>query len=136
MKGLFERHIDVVEKVLDLRLERQNVVMSNIANVSTPNYKERRLAFEEDLQNALNMNGRGKMTKTDPHHLPFNLDVNGFQGKGLTAYKPRMVYGEDVVDLDKEMAAMAKNSMMYNALSDIEAKNFSTLASVIQDGGK
>lgn len=136
MKGLFERHINVVEKVLDLRLERQNVVMSNIANVSTPNYKERQLAFEEDLQNALNMNGRGKMTKTDPRHLPFDLDINGFQGKGLTAYKPRMVYGEDVVDLDKEMAAMAKNSMMYNALTDIEAKNFSGLASVIQDGGK
>lgn len=136
MKGLFERHIDVVEKVLDLRLERQNVVMSNIANVSTPHYKERKLAFEEDLQKALNLDGRGRMTKTDPRHLPFDLDVNGFQGKSLTAFKPRMVYGEDVVDLDKEMATMAKNSMMYNALSDIEAKNFTNLASVIQDGGK
>lgn len=136
MKGLFERHIDVVEKVLDLRLERQNVVMSNIANVSTPNYKERRLNFEEDLQKALNLDGRGRMTKTDPRHLPFDPDINGFQGKSLSAFKPRTVYGEDVVDLDKEMAAMAKNSMMYNALSDIEAKNFSSLSSVIQDGGK
>jgi len=136
MKGLFERHIDVVEKVLDLRLERQNVVMSNIANVNTPKYKSRSLAFEDDLQAALNLDGRGRMAKTDPHHMPFDFDVNGFQGKGLTEFKPRMVYGEDVVDLDKEMAAMAKNSMMYNALSDIEAKNFTSLQSVIQEGGK
>ena len=136
MKGLFERHIDVVEKVLDLRLERQNVVMSNIANVNTPKYKSRSLAFEDDLQAALNLDGRGRMAKTDPRHMPFDLDVNGFQGKGLTEFKPRMVYGEDVVDLDKEMAAMAKNSMMYNALSDIEAKNFTSLQSVIQEGGK
>jgi len=136
MKGLFERHIDVVEKVLDLRLERQNVVMSNIANVNTPKYKSRSLAFEDDLQAALNLDGRGRMAKTDPRHMPFDFDVNGFQGKGLTEFKPRMVYGEDVVDLDKEMAAMAKNSMMYNALSDIEAKNFTSLQSVIQEGGK
>ena len=27
MKGLFEQHIQVTEKVLDLRLERQNLVM-------------------------------------------------------------------------------------------------------------
>ncbi|OIO04080.1 MAG: flagellar basal-body rod protein FlgB [Desulfovibrionaceae bacterium CG1_02_65_16] len=136
MKGLFERHIDVVEKVLDLRLERQNVVMSNIANVSTPKYKARKLTFENDLQNALNLDGRGRMVKTDPRHMPFDFDVNGFQGKGITEFKPRMVYGEDVVDLDKEMAAMAKNSMMYNALSDIEAKNFTSLQSVISEGGK
>jgi flagellar basal-body rod protein FlgB len=136
MKGLFERPIDVVEKVMDLRLERQNVVMSNIANVSTPKYKARKLAFEEDLQAAMNLDAKGKMVRTDPRHMPFAFDVNGFEGKGITEFKPRLVYGEDVVDLDKEMAAMAKNSMMYNALSDIEAKNFTGLQSVIQEGGK
>jgi flagellar basal-body rod protein FlgB len=136
MKGLFERPIDVVEKVMDLRLERQNVVMSNIANVSTPKYKARKLAFEEDLQAAMNQDAKGKMVRTDPRHMPFEFDVNGFEGKGITEFKPRLVYGEDVVDLDKEMATMAKNSMMYNALSDIEAKNFTSLQSVIQDGGK
>jgi flagellar basal-body rod protein FlgB len=136
MKGLFERHIDVVEKVMDLRLERQNVVMSNIANVSTPKYKARKLAFEQDLQAAMNQDAKGKMARTDPRHMPFEFDVNGFEGKGITEFKPRLVYGEDVVDLDKEMATMAKNSMMYSALSDIEAKNFTSLQSVIQDGGK
>ena len=53
MKGLFERNFGVVEKVLDMRLQRQNVVMSNIANVNTPKYKARRLEFEEDLQKAI-----------------------------------------------------------------------------------
>jgi flagellar basal-body rod protein FlgB len=136
MKGLFERQIDVVEKVLDLRLERQNVVTSNIANVNTPKYKSRRVEFEEDLQAALNQDAKGRMVRTDPRHLPFEFDVNGFNGKSLTEYKPRMVHGEDTVDLDKEMASLAKNSMMYNALSDIEAKNFTNLQTVIQEGGK
>lgn len=136
MKGLFERHFGVVEKVLDLRLQRQNVVMANVANVNTPKYKARKLEFEEDLQKAMNMDQRGRMTRTDAKHMPAEFDVNGFNGKNFADWKPRTVYGEDVVDLDKEMTTMAKNSMMYNALTDIIAKNFSGLSTVIQEGGK
>ncbi|MDQ7836848.1 MAG: flagellar basal body rod protein FlgB [Humidesulfovibrio sp.] len=136
MERLFGNHIQVMDKVLDLRLQRQNVVMSNIANVTTRNYKPRSLAFEEDLQSALNLDARGKMTRTDESHLPSEFDINGFQGKGLTEYKPRVVYGEDVVDLDKEMAAMAKNTLMYNAITDIIAKQFSGIQTTIQDGSR
>ncbi len=136
MERLFGDHIQVMDKVLDLRLQRQNVVMSNIANVTTRNYKPRSLAFEEDLQSALNLDARGKMTRTDESHLPSEFDINGFQGKGLTEYKPRVVYGEDVVDLDKEMAAMAKNTLMYNAITDIIAKQFSGIQTTIQDGSR
>ena len=136
MERLFGDHIQVMDKVLDLRLQRQNVVMSNIANVTTRNYKPRSLAFEEDLQSALNLDARGKMTRTDESHLPSEFDINGFQGKSLTEYKPRVVYGEDVVDLDKEMAAMAKNTLMYNAITDIIAKQFSGIQTTIQDGSR
>ncbi|MDQ7836582.1 MAG: flagellar basal body rod protein FlgB [Humidesulfovibrio sp.] len=136
MERLFGDHIQVMDKVLDLRLQRQNVVMSNIANVTTRNYKPRSLAFEEDLQSALNLDARGKMTRTDESHLPSEFDINGFQGKGLTEYKPRVVYGEDVVDLDKEMATMAKNTLMYNAITDIIAKQFSGIQTTIQDGSR
>jgi len=136
MKGLFEQHFGVVEKVLDLRLQRQNVVMANIANVNTPKFKGRKLAFEEDLQTAMNLDAKGKMARTNERHLPSAFDVNGFQGKGITEFKPRMVYGEDSVDLDKEMSALAKNSLMYNALTDVISKNFTGLQAVIQEGGK
>jgi len=136
MKALFEDHLLVTEKVLDMRLQRQNVVMSNIANVTTRNYKPRKLAFEEDLQTALRLDARGKMARTDAKHMPSEFDISGFKGKGLTEYKPRVVYGEDVVDLDKEMAAMAKNTLMYNALTDIMAKNFTGLQTAITEGGK
>jgi len=136
MKGLFEEHILVMEKVLDLRLQRQNVVMGNIANVNTRNYKPRQLTFENDLQTALQLDAKGKMARTNAQHMPAEFDVRGFQGKGLTEYKPRVVYGEDVVDLDKEMSAMAKNTMMYNAVSDVISKNFAGLQTAIQEGSK
>ena len=136
MKGLFEDHLQVMGKALDLRLQRQNVVMANIANVNTRNYKARTLPFEEDLQAALRLDARGQMVRTDPKHLPAVFDVNSFQGKGVNEYKPRLVFGEDAVDLDKEMSTMAKNSLMYNALTDIISKNFTGLQTVIQEGGR
>lgn len=136
MKELFEQNINLVGKVMDLRLQRQNVVMANVANVNTPKYKARKLAFEEDLQSALQLDAKGRMTRTNSMHMPSEFDVNGFNGKGIADFKPRTVYGEDVVDLDKEMAAMAKNGMMYNALSDVIAKSFTGLQTVITEGSK
>lgn len=136
MKGLFDQNIHLVGKVLDLRLERQNVVMANVANVNTPKYKARKLAFEEDLQSALNLDAKGRMTRTSKMHLPSEFDVNGFSGKGITDFKPRTVHGEDVVDLDKEMGTMAKNALMYNALTDVMSKSLSGLQTVIAEGGK
>jgi len=41
-----------------------------------------------------------------------------------------------VVDLDKEMATMAKNTLMYNAITDIIAKQFSGIQTTIQDGSR
>jgi flagellar basal-body rod protein FlgB len=53
MKTLFPRHLEVSAAVMDLQLERQNLVSSNIANLNTPGYQPRRLEFEKALQAAL-----------------------------------------------------------------------------------
>ncbi len=136
MKGIFGSHINLTAKVMDLRLERQNLVMGNISNVNTPYYKARRLEFEEKLQSALNQNAHGKMTRTSQKHLPSAFSSEGFKGDGLRTFKPRQIYGEDSVDLDKEMTVMTKNGMMYNALAQIIQKNFQDLQKVVQSGAK
>lgn len=136
MKGLFGSHIHLTAKVMDLRLERQNLVMGNIANVNTPDYKARRLEFEEKLQSALNQDARGKMTRTSADHMPHAFSTEGFQGDSAQAFKPRYIYGEDSVDLDKEVTNMTKNGMMYNALAMVIKKNFQGMQKVIQEGGK
>ena len=45
-----------------------------------------------------------------------------------------MVKGEDSVDLDKEMAKLSKNTLMYNALTTIIKKNFEGMTKVISEG--
>ncbi|MBG0778075.1 MAG: flagellar basal body rod protein FlgB [Desulfovibrionaceae bacterium] len=136
MKGLFASHLDLTAKVMDMRLKRQNVVMSNLANMETPNYKPRRLEFEEDLQKALNLDSRGKMSKTSGGHMPAVFDAGTFGPEWVKDFKPRMTWGEDNLDLDKEMTTLAKNTMMYNALVTVIKKNFDGMKQIITEGSK
>jgi len=126
----------LLAKVMDMRMERQNLVMSNLANMNIPGYKARSLEFESELQNAVASNTRGLVTRTNPMHVPTAFDVEGFQGVAAKEFKPRTIYGADAVDMDKEMATMAKNSLQYNTLSQLIKANFDSLQKAIVEGGK
>ncbi|NCD24648.1 MAG: flagellar basal body rod protein FlgB [Deltaproteobacteria bacterium] len=136
MKSLFSSHIDLTAKVMDFQLQRQNVVSSNLANLNTPGYKARRLEFEKDLQAALNLSESGAVARTHPRHMPHDFSPDATEASLSKDFAPRVVPGVDNVDLDTEMAIMAKNNLMYNALSTVMAKNFTGLKQIIQDGGK
>ncbi len=136
MKSLFEPHIGLMGKVLNMQLQRQNVVNSNIANIKTPDYRPRKLEFEEDLQAALGLDAKGKMSLTNQQHMPTAFDPNGFGAEWERAFKPRVVEGEDRVNIDKEMATMAKTQLHYNALTTVIRSNFEGLRTVIQEGQK
>jgi flagellar basal-body rod protein FlgB len=136
MKTMFPDNVALVGKVLDLHLERQNVVMSNLANLDIPSYKAKRLDFEAELQKAVGEDAQGKLTRTASDHLPSVFDAASFQGEMFQQWKPRVVDGLDAVNMEKEMAVMAKNSLMYNALSDIARRSFEGVQKVITEGGK
>jgi len=136
MKTIFEGNLGLLNKVLDLHTERQNVVMSNLANQDVPAYKARRLDFEKELQAALGDDDRGKVTRTDPGHLPSVFHPSSFQGDLSMRWKPRVVAGLDSVNMEKEMAIMAKNTLMYNALTDLVKRDFTDLQRVVTDGSK
>lgn len=136
MKTMFSKNIGLIEKVMDLHLERQNVVMTNLANQDVASFKARRLDFEKELQAALDIDDRGKVTRTNAGHMPTAINAAGFQGELTMGWKPRVVEGLDSVNLEKEMSIMAKNTLMYNALSDLARKDFDGLQKIITDGGK
>jgi len=136
MKGMFSSHIELGAKVLDLHLKRQNVVMSNLANIETPNYKPLDLKWEKELQAALDLDARGKMARTSQEHMPVVFNPNTFGAEWEKQFRPHMVKGEDSVDLDTEMAKLSKNTLMYNAMSTIIKKNFEGLNTIITEGKK
>lgn len=136
MKSLFESNIGLVGRVLDMQLERQNVVMSNIANIQTPGYKSKDLKFEDELQAALGIDARGKVTRTDMKHMPSVFDPSTFDSDLKTKFEPRVVSGLDTVNLDTEMAKMSKNSLQYNTLAGVLKTSFEGIRNVITEGQK
>ena len=134
MKSLFNMQVGLVGKVMDMQLQRQNVIAGNIANVETPNYKPRELSFEKELQSALSLDSRGEMTRTEGAHMPTNFSPDSFGPEWDKAAKPRVVHGEDRVNIDKEMAKHAKNQLQYTALTQVMTKSFEGLNTIIQDG--
>ena len=137
MQDFYGQNAALIGKVMDLRLERQNLVMSNLANINIPGYKARSLEFEKELQNAVGSpDMKANMTRTASGHVPGNYDPETYQENVLKEFKPRTIYGADAVDMDKEMATMGKNSLMYNALTTIMQKNFDGIKTAISEGGK
>ena len=134
MKSLFNSQIGLVGKVMDMQLQRQNVIAGNIANVETPHYKPRELTFENELQAALGLDMRGRMSKTSSGHIPASFNPENFSPEWDKAFKPRVIHGEDRVNLDKEMAKHAKNQLQYTALTQVMTKSFEGLNTIIQDG--
>lgn len=133
MKSLFNSNIGLVSKVMDMQLQRQNIIHSNMANIETPNYKPRELAFEEELQSALGLDMRGRMSTTSEMHMPAAFNPANFGPEWDKQFKPRQIHGEDRVNMDKEMARHAKNQLQYTALTQVMAKQFEGLSTMIQD---
>jgi flagellar basal-body rod protein FlgB len=125
-----------MSRVLDMQLQRQNVVTSNLANIKTPGYKARKLDFEKELQGALGLDAKGKVSRTNDKHMPAVFDPEGFGPDWKKAVKPRIVHGEDRVDLDKEMSTMAKTNLHYSALTTVIRSKFEGLKQIITEGQK
>ncbi|CAK7053775.1 MULTISPECIES: flagellar basal body rod protein FlgB [unclassified Desulfovibrio] len=134
MKSLFSSQIGLVGTVMNMQLERQNVIAGNLANIDTPNYKPRELSFEKELQTALGQDMEGQMSRTSAEHIPSAFDASSFRPEWSEAFKPRLIHGEDRVNLDKEMAKHSKNQLQFTALAQVLTKTFEGMHTVIQDG--
>ena len=134
-QGLFSGTISTLEKVLDLRSLKHNLIVSNIANADTPRYKAFDMIIEEEIGKTVSKKNNASLTTTQDGHLPGRKISAGNVESKFVAKPPLSIRGDDnTVDIDKAMADMAENSLMYNALAQILSKKFTGLKTVIQEG--
>jgi flagellar basal-body rod protein FlgB len=122
-----------LEVALDLRLERQQLLASNIANTDTPHYKPVDMEFEGALRDAMgsDASSMGPMSRSDRYHLG--------EGSDFTSDEPNLVERIDVantldgngVDLDQEMARYADNAIRYNATLEMVRRRHGILTYTI-----
>lgn len=122
----------VLEKALSASSLRQKTISNNIANVNTPKFKRSEVLFEDILQQKMSGSQQLDLAKTNEKHI-------STQPQAL-APTMRMVADNSFrtdgnnVDIDIEMANMAKNSIYYDALAQQLSRYFTTLKSVIKEG--
>lgn len=133
---IFDRTMQLLERTLDLRSERQRVIASNLANEETPGYRATELSFLDQLRSA--HRGRLPVVLAATHARHFGL--SGGRGFGAVTGKLSQVPAGDLplddnsVNLELEMAKLSDNVMQYNAAATILARKFQALLNAVREG--
>lgn len=131
--------VDGIQWALERGIEgltmRHNLLADNIANVETPNFKRSDVAFKTQLAQAMGRNGR---------RLPLAVTHQGHLGRpaGVHGYRPQVIQDLSTttradgnnVDVDREMAELARNTLEYQGLVDVTARRLALLRSAITEG--
>lgn len=136
IQNLFGGNFPLVEKSLNLRARRHELLVSNIANADTPSYKAFDIIIDEELKKTGGEPGSLSLETTHRSHLQSSMG-NGFdqvtihtkESDGLS------LRGDgNTVDMDREMVNLSENSIVYRASTQIMRKMFGALKAAINSG--
>ncbi len=136
IQNLFGGNFPLVEKSLNLRARRHELIVSNIANADTPHYKSFDIVIDEELKKAGSDPARLPLETTHSSHMRSTAG-NGFdqvtihtkESDGLS------LRGDgNTVDMDREMVNLSENSIIYRASSQIMSRMFGALKTAINSG--
>ncbi len=135
MSQIFDKTTSALGASLNMRLMRQNVISSNIANHETPGYHAKKLDFEEALARALDIDGMRKMTTSSGEHFAVGAGSIGKLGPEIYENPDGAINNDgNTVDLEKEMASLTENSIMYKAALQLINKKMAALKYAISEG--
>ena len=107
--------LDFQAQALSLRSERQRLIASNIANADTPGYVAREMNFAQALKEAT---GAGqpaaKLAASQPGHIAAGASGGTFSTLSYAAPSQTNL-DRNTVDMDRERASFADNTVKYEA---------------------
>ena len=132
---IFDRTMQVLERSLDLRGARQQVIAANIANEETPKYRATDLNFGQALASAQ----RGKLpislVSTNPNHIgPKGTGFQQVVGRIEEVSAGDLPLDANSVTIELEMAKMSDNAQQYNTAATIIGLRFKQLMTAIREG--
>ena len=109
--------LDFQAQALNLRSERQRLIASNIANADTPGYVARDMNFAQALRNATgNAQPAATLAASQPGHIGGSGSLPGGTFSTLMYAAPSQTnLDRNTVDMDRERASFADNTVKYEA---------------------
>jgi flagellar basal-body rod protein FlgB len=126
--------IPLLHKCLNAYSMRHKAIANNIANVEAPGYKRVEVRFEDKLKKAL-FDPNQALTTTDKNHIGARTrDIESVRpGIEVDAANPGL-NGVNNVDIDHEMADLAKNSLDFSTAATLLRHEFSRFRMVMGGG--
>jgi flagellar basal-body rod protein FlgB len=124
INGLFDQAIDRLTRGLEYTSRRHEVLARNVANLETPGYRAQDVSFEDFLK----------------PQRPAVADAPQLQlASAPGTPSPRLVYAGDGparddgndVNLDRQMARIAQNTLFNHTLVQLLAARFATMKQAI-----
>jgi flagellar basal-body rod protein FlgB len=156
---LFDATLSILEQSLNVRLDRQNLLASNLANANTPGYEAKDLDFASAMHSAAqeletaaaqsqarsfasqasasSSAGEPGIALTSADAPPFSLSL---PAPSLPSVAPVISAGgalgldHNRVDTDHAMVDLAANAINYGASAKAVAKKMAILSYVANDG--
>ncbi|MGQ9559936.1 MAG: flagellar basal body rod protein FlgB [Candidatus Oleimicrobiaceae bacterium] len=133
LNGIFNRTtIPLLHRLLNLTAARERAIASNVANVTTPGYRRKDVAFDELLKEAT---GRGVLEGLKAHER--HLEVGGARPSREPV--PIVESGEggeslhgNNVNIEAEMVELAKTQLSYMVSAQLISNNFKALLTSIR----
>ncbi len=157
MDLITSRTMEITKLGMDGLMDRQHAISSNIANVMTPGYQRKEVAFESQLSEIMEkedlkdyIKSQNSIEYKPPMVDVFTGEVHTYRTPTLQEkaylksnvyedFKPQYVTdiysGTDStgnnVELEREMMDLSKTGMRYLVLSNLERKSFESVSRVI-----
>jgi flagellar basal-body rod protein FlgB len=123
---LFDRsRIPLLEKQLDAFSLRNKAISSNIANIETPGYRRLDVSFEQELSNAVSQASGDVDLSNQVDQVEPEIESD-----------PSSLNGGNNIDIDHEMAELAKNQLQFSLVSKLLAGTFQSIDKSINGGGQ
>ena len=158
MDLISNRTIEITKLGMDGLMDRQHAIASNIANVMTPDFQRKEVAFESQLAEIIEkedlkdyVKGQNSIEYKPPMVDVFTGDIHTYrtptrqekaylQSNTMSEFRPQVV--TDIysgsnstgnnIELEREMMDLSKTGTKYTVLSNLERRQFSTISEAIK----
>ena len=121
-------YINVLDRAADASWTRETVIGNNIANVDTPGYKRKDVAFEDVLKRELKSSKYDTLQKAVD-----NVSLNKLEGRTYTDYASYSYRLDgNNVDIDTENVELASEQLRYQTLTSAVSNEFTRMNTAMQ----
>lgn len=125
-----------LEKALNAASMRGQVISNNLSNVNNPDYQAQSVVFDSHLREAMDAEAGGKdgweFKSTLPQHMQI-ADAGGWTKANL---RPTIENVDGAIDVNTEMASLAKNQILYNAYTAKVSGIYGSLKWIVENSGR